>query len=341
VELLVVMGVISLLIGLTLPAVQTAREAASRSQCLSNLRQIGMALHTYCDRNGCLPPGRFMVYDPRYSGDRYPCTAMGPEKSLLVPILPDVEQVPLYNALNQSLHVLGYENRTAQTVVVPLYACPSDPESGRPRLTDVAQLVGLGLASPGENVNAVFTSYSGCYGSFMIWWDYCRRPSPDLISQVNGSFNDSAPIGLSSFRDGLTNTILVAEKSTTTFRSLEALDPVLFTRYGWYFTGNWGDTLLTTFYPPNSFTKVSLGAVPAHVYSASSLHPGGLNVLMGDGSARFVKDSIQSWPFDPITGNPAGATRGPFGAWTNLPTPGVWQALATRAGGELIGAGEF
>jgi prepilin-type processing-associated H-X9-DG protein len=67
------------------------------------------------------------------------------------------------------------------------------------------------------------------------------------------------------------------------------------------------------------------------------MHPGGLNVLMGDGSLRFIKDTIQTWPFDPLSGNPAGSSQNAQGSWVNLPPSGVWQALATRSGGEVVG----
>lgn len=73
-----------------------------------------------------------------------------------------------------------------------------------------------------------------------------------------------------------------------------------------------------------------------HAHAASSLHPGGLNVLMGDGSARFIRDTISTWPFDPTTGRPVDVRFYADGLWEGDLKPGVWQKLATRGGGELI-----
>jgi prepilin-type processing-associated H-X9-DG protein len=85
------------------------------------------------------------------------------------------------------------------------------------------------------------------------------------------------------------------------------------------------------------FKKVSALAGFAQTAAASSLHPGGVNALMGDGAVRFIKETVQSWPFDPATGNPAGASLDPGGGWwERVPPAGVWQALATRGGGEVI-----
>ncbi|MBX6314224.1 MAG: DUF1559 domain-containing protein [Isosphaeraceae bacterium] len=260
-------------------------------------------------------------------------------------LLPSLEQAPLYNAINQSLTILGRENRTVQAVAIGSFACPSDPEAGRPRDGDVRQMATYGLATPDERLMLTFTSYSGCFGSYRVDTlprpgRRCLVPAP-LAAQADGCLGDAAPITLASITDGLSNTIVVAEKATSTFRPLEAVDPLIFRRYGWYFTGNWGDTLFTTFYPPNMFRKVALAASPAHTAAVSSLHSGGVNALMGDGSVRFIKDTVQSWPFDPLTGQPIGARLSPDGWWEGAPRPGGWQALGTRASGEVLGADEF
>ena len=138
------------------------------------------------------------------------------------------------------------------------------------------------------------------------------------------------------FSQPLSHTLFVTEKATTLFQDLAPLDPTLFTKRGWWLTGNWGDTLMTTMYPINTFDKIALAAGSVHTYSASSLHPGGVNALMGDGSVKFIKETIQSWPNDTLLGMPTGATRNPGGWWENVPRGGVWQALGSRSGGEVI-----
>ena len=196
-----------------------------------------------------------------------------------------------------------------------------------------------------DPASMVFTSYAGMIGSLTV----LAQPLPEtncvapgaLIAQCNGVFNDLSPIRLASVTDGLSNTIFVAEKATTILQQLSQLNPLYPAQHGWYITGNWGDTLVTALYPPNACDKVAAVAMTAWTNSASSMHPGGLNVLMGDGSVRFIKDTIQSWPFDPTTGNPAGSSQNSQGAWINLPPPGVWQALSTRAGGELVGSDAY
>ncbi len=342
VEMLVAISVVGLLIALTLPAVQSARESVRRLQCTNNLNQIGLALHGYHDAFTSLPPGRITTYDPRYDGSNPPCTAMFIDKSFEVFILPFLEESALFNAINQSLAIVGAENSTAHSVAISCFACPSDPMSGSPRRLNPGALTRFGVPDPSW---MVFTSYAGSMGSLAVDAfpsprNGCVVASP-LLAQSNGVFNDLSPIRLASVTDGLSNTIFVAEKLTTILQELDVVDPNLFAKHGWYITGNWGDTLIAALYPPNAYEKVTLGATGSWTSSASSLHPGGVNVLMGDGSVRFVKDSIQSWPLSPVSGKPAGASRSAGGWWVNLPTPGVWQSVSTRSGSEVVDSGSL
>ena len=334
IEMLVVISVILILAGLLLPAVQAAREAARRARCVNNLRQIGLALHGYHEANGCLPPGLTRGYDPRFSGPDPPCTSKLTDKSYLISILGFCEQTIAYNCVNHDTSILSLENATIRGFSVSCYACPSDPASGARRPMVDPSLVEMGLL-PSDSV-AVFTSYVACHGSAPVVplstvASGCRV-HPEVQRQADGAFGGPHPVGFAAIRDGLSTTIFAAERATSKQASLGAAH---FGRLGWYFQGNWGDTLLTTFYPANH-------ARPGDVEvsgTASSLHPGGLNVLLGDGHVQFVKDSIDSWPLDGRTGYPTGAVRNPAGFWENLPKAGLWQSLGTRAGGEVMEGG--
>ena len=334
----------ALLLALLLPAVQSAREAARRAQCSAHLRQIGIALHNYHDGFGSFPVGRIMTYDPRYGGGKPPCTTWLIDKSFLVMILPQLDHAALYNCINQSVTINGRENSTIRAVAVGSYACPSDPEAGYARHQDLSILAAFGLADPDKPLQFVATSYSGCFGSYdvdaLLSGPHCP-PGPQLTAQANGSIGDAAPISAASISDGMSNTLFAAEKAVTTFHDLDDFDPTLFNRYGAWTEGNWGRTLLTTFYPPNFWEDGGVSIWWARLHGASSLHPGGLNGLMGDGSVRFIKETIQSWPVDPLTGYPPGAYKTGGGWWENVPKPGVWQALSTRSGGEAIDSSAY
>ena len=312
------------------------------AQCSNNLKQFGLALHAYHDAFGSLPPGRIKSYDPRYSGPNPPCTSSIVDKSIEVFAFGFMEQNAAYNAINQSLAIIGGENSTVHAVVISTFACPSDPASGVPRNLNPGALTKYGVPDPAR---MVFTSYAGMMGSLPV----LAQPLPSTncgvpvgrTLQCNGVFNDLSPMRLASVTDGLSNTIFMAEKATTILQELSAVNSQFPAEHGWYITGNWGDTLVTALYPPNACDKVGLIATNAWTTSASSMHPGGVNLLMGDGSVRFVKDSIGSWPSNPINGDPTGASLNGQGVWVNLPPAGIWQSLSTRAGGEVVSADSY
>jgi prepilin-type N-terminal cleavage/methylation domain-containing protein len=221
IEMVVVIAIIGVLAGLLMPAVQSAREAARRAQCGNNLKQIGLAIHGYNDAYNCLPPGYMKMFDPRYPGLDPPCGAALIDKSYLVMILPGMEQMPLYNSINQMLSIESRENRTIQPIAISAYACPSDPGAGYARTLGVERLVRQGMADPGEHLEAAFTSYCACYGSYFVVADptveHGCQVDPRAIAQLNGPFVWPS-VRLSSIRDGLSETIFVAELATAPMR---------------------------------------------------------------------------------------------------------------------------
>ena len=121
IELLVVIAIIAVLIALLLPAVQAAREAARRSQCVNNLKQLGLATHNYLSSNNTFPQGIQWQYDSHGTG----CWTSG---SCLVPLMQYAEQVPLFNATNFSCNMYNEQNLTISATGLAMLYCPSDPK---------------------------------------------------------------------------------------------------------------------------------------------------------------------------------------------------------------------
>jgi prepilin-type processing-associated H-X9-DG protein len=340
VELLVALGIVGILIGLLLPAVLSSRARARRLQCVSNLRQIGVAIHGYYDAWSCLPFGEIMSYDRRYAGNHPPCTSGFFDKSFLVAILPYLEQRSLFDSVNMSLSILARENSTVLSASVPAYACPDDEAAGVVRPFDETVLLPLGLVSPGERVVATFTSYVGNHGTLPVsslpnLYNGCRR-DPRVVAQEDGCLNGICPITLGSISDGASATILASERATSL---LAKGSDRIFRTQGLFVFGLLGDTLFATDLPPNAN---GLPCVSESPFVTSSLHGGGVNVLMVDGSAHFVTSSVNSWPIDSLGCRPKGSSQIlPTGYWRDVPAPGVWQKLSTRAGHDVVSASDY
>lgn len=329
IELLVVISIIAILMALLLPAVQGAREAARRAQCTSNLRQIGLAVHGYHDALGCLPAGRIIMHDPRYTVPGIPCVGL-PDRSILLTLLPYVEQTTLFHSWNYNLTIFGAENGTIHSAVVGVYACPTDPDSGARRAGSAFEAFPLPVA---DFALVTSSSYAGVMGtdhsSAQPDPRFGCRVDPSEVARANGCFNDMTPLSFASITDGLSNTLMIAEKSTTILRKSEDLrDPRLLEHVSWWFLGEADHTLVDAMLPPNAYKKYPPTDMSFWMRSASSLHPGGVNGLMADGSVRFIKETIDTNPW-------------PLTAQSGAMPAGVWQRLATRNGGELIDANTY
>lgn len=330
IEVLVVILIIALLIGLLLPAVQAARESARRTLCVNNLKQLALAVNAYHDMNNVFPRGRTFIIEPGYSNKSYPCTSIITDRSFHVAILPYIEQLNLYYSINASLSIFERQNNSVFSAAIGTFACPSDPDAGQPRPGYSTTDLIYRSFDPSQPMRITATSYAGVCDST----NTTPFPLPDCtiprnkIANSNGCITDTF-VSIAMVTDGTSNTIAIAEKSVSTLRPLPpdgAGEPGPFEYKGWWFSGDAGDTLVTTFYPPNAFRIYSENLSPSWTNSASSLHPGGVNVSMVDGSVRFIRESVQSW---------RPATNGIVDL-TQLPPPGIWQALGNRNGGESI-----
>ena len=338
VELLVSISIIGILIGLLLPAVQAAREASRRTQCLAHLRQLGHGVGAYHDAYRALPRGRTPISDPRFAGPNPPCTAKWVDRGILIAILPFVEQAALDDQIDQRVSIFATENTTILPRTVSLFACPSDPGGGKRTPLRPNQLAPMAPDGPNGPWQMARSSYAACFGTFPVSAMPYRFPGcsvPALIhAECDGSFNDLVGLRLSSISDGLSQTIFVSELAVGGLSEAEQFRPGAAAEYRAWVTGDLGDTLFNTMYAINSYRRLWPGAVQARLYGAASFHAGGVNVFFGDGSVRFVRETISSWSPDLVTGEPVGITKNADGSWGNVPRLGVWQALGTRAGGE-------
>jgi prepilin-type N-terminal cleavage/methylation domain-containing protein/prepilin-type processing-associated H-X9-DG protein len=358
IELLVVIAIIGALIGLLLPAVQAAREAARRAQCVNDLKQLGLALANYEISNGSYPLGGAAQIDSN--------GAIGSAASPFVALLPYLEQAPLFNAYNASLAATsGFENTTVTGTGLAALVCPSDT------LTVADSYAAPASSTYYPSVNR-FTSYAPSWGFLTGTFDGCAicfQNNSAVLSQFNGVLppngNGRFPpylsrqtVRLSDITDGTSNTISFGEHAHGVLSKSDATD---YRPSSFYWFHKWAasnaylrsGSFLTEFYPINAVKKApsDLGfdfdIAGAAIAGASSFHPGGANFALCDGSVRFLKETIDSWSLDggqvPSFALPPGVTLDPINGFRFAPGAkvGVYQALGSINGGEVIRAGAY
>jgi prepilin-type N-terminal cleavage/methylation domain-containing protein/prepilin-type processing-associated H-X9-DG protein len=346
IELLVVIAIIAVLIALLLPAVQAAREAARRTQCVNNMKQIGLALHNYHEVNNAFPMGASLT---AYTG---PGVYSAKQNfSALAAMLPQLGESAIYNAINfswgceDSTTVICYAiNKTAENNKINAFCCPSDPNAGVPDHNSIA------------NTN----NYMGSMGTSTLITT--NTGATTLSVDTTGMFTWQKSYGINSFTDGTSNTVAYAEgivgnqslalgqkrigiESVTTLSTaalvmdawtnqagtlanLAACDAAWRNKSGTVDTQRGEDwshgsndmtlfnTIATPNYNNNLWTDCGVTSSGSLVnYSnAGSYHAGGVNVLMADGSVKFVKDSVSR---------------------------NTWWSLGTKSNGEVIDAGSY
>jgi prepilin-type processing-associated H-X9-DG protein len=339
-----VIAIIAILIGLLLPAVQKVREAAARASCSNNLKQIGLALHNYHDVNGSFPMGSSLgLYNVGVYQAKQGWSAHGA-------MLPQLEQMALYNAINcyfgadegSTPPTMEYTvNSTAINAQVKTFLCPSDPAGGgsyvnannyfasvgtTTNFTDK----GTGVATLADHPTTGLFAYQRCSGI-----RDCTDGSSNTIAFCESTVGNpnqqkkQKNIGLTNV--GIPSGAIVYDASlnyAATIAGLQACDQAWNSGSGGLDTqrgkswahGAMAFTMFNTVATPNSIqdkwcycSSVGSGAL-ANFSEADSFHSGGVNTLMGDGSVKFLKDSINQR---------------------------TWWALGTKGNGEVVSADAY
>jgi prepilin-type N-terminal cleavage/methylation domain-containing protein/prepilin-type processing-associated H-X9-DG protein len=323
VELLVVIAIIAVLIGLMLPAVQQAREAARRTGCTNNIKQLALAALTF--ENGC----RYLPKNTRI----WPATEVhNPRFSYLVALLPFIEQQSKYDAIYDRAKAgrTPYTGNPQCITIVDVYLCPSDDASlarknsyGRPfnyhcNYGDIIADVFRGVFTSRETLTCSLGAITDGLSTTIMLGEVVTRtdsnsPLGGVALEVSGWNHNAAPSLCLARADG-SGTWIQSE---------------------WSVGCRWADrqyTRFTTVLPPNAPTCVSsTGPYVGEGASitASSYHAGGANVAMCDGSVRFVLETIDA-------GSPNDSISGSASAYTGPSLWGVWGAMGSRAGREVV-----
>jgi prepilin-type N-terminal cleavage/methylation domain-containing protein/prepilin-type processing-associated H-X9-DG protein len=334
IELLVVIAIIAVLIALLLPAVQAAREAARRIQCTNNLKQLGLGVHNYVSTNGVLPPQQVLMY----AGTTVSWKSQWGVTSRL---LPYAEQGALFNAINFTLKTSDPTNSTVVSASVNVLICPSEvnsqPTTSTNAKTGVVSVYGI-------------SNYGWCEGDWYVFGGNTAPPNRSAfgpnLSRTLAAFTDGlsqtvlgadVKANLPAYHD-CPSSVPASLASPTAVPTPSAVMAAVAgaasagcrvaSGHNHWCNGNTFYDGLTTALPPNTRSNAGTPAADSDLVSededdggptyssvtARSYHPGGVNALFGDGSVRFVKNSIQ---------------------WQ------TWRALGSIGGGEVISADAY
>jgi prepilin-type N-terminal cleavage/methylation domain-containing protein/prepilin-type processing-associated H-X9-DG protein len=332
IELLVVIAIIGILVALLLPAVQAAREAARRIQCVNNLKQLGLALQNYHSAHNVLPPGRIWAPRPGLGPNDFPTIFGGTQNTTWFNLmLPLFEQGTLAAAFNFDLGAEGYPgpgmafaagffaNSTVSGTKIALFQCPSD----RQVLYQITpEMLGGILSGP------ILTK-----GNYAVSWGNTnwQQATVGATPYRASAFGHAGNVSFAAIIDGLSGTALMAE----------VLQGARFDSRGVMWSSVPGGGSFMTRFVPNQFNdalRMTSGgdslSLPIFCVSepvlglpctggvgdnnafagARSRHPGGINAGFGDGSVRFLKNAVD---------------------------PQVWIALNSISGGEVLSADSY
>ncbi|QDT44250.1 Type II secretion system protein G precursor [Gimesia alba] len=273
IELLVVIAIIAILIALLLPAVQQAREAARRSTCKNNLKQVGIALHNYHETHRCFPPGwvqpsRASTCQANSSSSTSGCL---PGWGWGTMLLPFIEQATLYNALNvRSTHLVVTPSTESKTTI-PIFRCPSDS---------------------GSNLNSdrgghATSNYKGVYGSRGA--NNAVNSNPHNSAPGNGSFWSNSNTRLRDITDGASNTVMIGETARGRVGSITYNGAIW---VGYYDNGKTASVVWLTENHPAALINGT------REWAFSSRHTGGAHFLLGDGAVRFLSENLDGTTYE-------------------------------------------
>jgi prepilin-type N-terminal cleavage/methylation domain-containing protein len=274
IELLVVIAIIAVLIGLLLPAVQQAREAARRAQCINNLKQLGLAIHGYHDSFNSLPPGWIGVQGGIPNTQGPSGFAWG------VHLLPYLDQTPLYNRVNFNVPCLDTANDAVRLTQLTLFRCPTDPS---PDFWSIRQVASTTVVTTLPTAN-----YVGNFGT-VSYEDICSSPPfPAAQCQGNGIFSHNSALKLRDVTDGLSNTVFAGEHKTNSQLNWNST---------WFGVAPNGEDALARILAVSDHTP---NHPNLHIDDYSSWHTGGVHLLLGDGRVRFITQSVDTNLFKAI-----------------------------------------